>query len=83
MGARNMFVFALGPLGCIPSQLVARHSVNGECSSFVNNLVLGYNQGLRLLVDQFNAKNGVSFKYLDSFDLTLDIANNPHSYGAF
>ena len=78
-----MFVFALGPLGCIPSQLIAQHSVNGECSNFVNNLVLGYNQGLRLLVDQFNSKNDASFEYIDSFALFLDIANNPHSYGAF
>jgi phospholipase/lecithinase/hemolysin len=81
MGARNVFVFALGPLGCIPTQLIAQRT-DGRCSAAVNELCLGFNRGLRELVGQFNARHrDANATYLDSFDLALSIISKPRSYG--
>eukprot|EP00249_Psilotum_nudum_P001363 c13814_g1_i1 orf=136-954(+) len=82
MGARNVLVIGVGPLGCIPAQLVAQKSVNGECSNRVNNLVLNFNAGLKLLLQQLNTDLPDSkFIYTDTFNSVYGFYNDPAAYG--
>ncbi|MCO5553625.1 hypothetical protein L7F22_007150 [Adiantum nelumboides] len=81
MGARNIVVTSIGPIGCIPA-VVARRSKNGECVEFVNNLARNFNVQLKLLVSQLNAQlSGSNFFYAETFDSIFEYRNNPQKYG--
>eukprot|EP00250_Pteridium_aquilinum_P011886 c20369_g2_i1 orf=150-1244(+) len=81
LGARNVSVSSIGPIGCIPSQL-ARRSVNGECSTYVNNLALNFNAGLKSVIAQLNSNlPGSSFVYAESYDPVFAYRSNPQQYG--
>lgn len=81
LGARNVLVFSIGPIGCIPSQLACR-SVNGECSEFVNNLALNFNDGLKSVLSQLNSQlPGSRFMYAESFHPVFAYRSNPQQYG--
>eukprot|EP00249_Psilotum_nudum_P037063 c938_g1_i1 orf=296-1387(+) len=82
MGARNIVVCNVGPLGCIPSQLAARNSQNGECVQYINNMVLSFNSGLERLVNQLNADlPGSKFIYADTFSAVFSYSSSPATYG--
>ncbi|MCO5553620.1 hypothetical protein L7F22_007145 [Adiantum nelumboides] len=81
MGARNVSVSSIGPIGCIPSQL-ARRSVKGECSHYVNNLALEFNADLKSLIATLNSElPGSNFVYAESFDPVFAYRSNPQQYG--
>ena len=83
LGAKQILVTDIGPIGCIPSQLAVK-SVNGECIDFDNNLAINYNAGLKLLISQLNSQFLDSkFIYVDSYDPILEYRNNPTKYGMF
>ncbi|KAI5080741.1 hypothetical protein GOP47_0003924 [Adiantum capillus-veneris] len=81
LGARNISVSSIGPIGCIPSQL-ARRSVKGECSDYVNNLALDFNTGLKSVIAQLSSQLPKSnFVYAESFDPVYAYRSNPQQYG--
>lgn len=81
LGARNVSVSSIGPIGCIPSQL-ARRSVNGECSQFVNNFALNFNAGLKVVISQLNSQlPNSNFVYAESYDPVFAFRSNPEQYG--
>ncbi|KAI5080745.1 hypothetical protein GOP47_0003928 [Adiantum capillus-veneris] len=81
MGARNIVVTSIGPIGCIPAVL-ARRSKNGECSEYVNNLAREFNAGLKSLIPQLNGQlPGSNFFYGETFDSFFNYRNNPQKYG--
>ncbi|XP_074310163.1 GDSL esterase/lipase At1g29670-like [Silene latifolia] len=51
MGARKVVVFGLGPLGCLPPITPL-----GICSPFANAVIEVWNNSLKTMVKQFNAK---------------------------
>lgn len=82
LGARNVAVAGLGPLGCIPSQLVRQKSVNGECSDYVNKICADYNLGLIQVLQRLNSQlPGAKFLYADNYYPTLEYRTNPSQYG--
>jgi phospholipase/lecithinase/hemolysin len=82
LGARKMVVAGVGPIGCIPSQLVRQRSVNGECSDYVNSMAMDFNNGLEATIAQLNERlPGARVLYADTFAPVMDIVNNPKKYG--
>ncbi|CAM6060690.1 unnamed protein product [Sphagnum tenellum] len=82
LGARKVVVTAVGPLGCIPSQLVLQLSVNGECVPFINGYVQGFNAALKSLLQQLTSTlPGATFVYANAYDMVQSFINNPANYG--
>jgi hypothetical protein len=81
LGARNVSVASIGPIGCIPSQL-AKGNSNGECIGFVNDLAQGFNAALSARMPDFNAKlPGARFVVGDVFHPIFDYRTHPRKYG--
>ncbi|XP_047331959.1 GDSL esterase/lipase At1g74460 [Impatiens glandulifera] len=80
LGARNLMVFGLGPMGCIPLQRVLGN--NGECQEKTNNLALKFNSATAKLIDGLNKQlTNASFKFGDAYDVVNDVISNPNKYG--
>ncbi|GAB2293107.1 hypothetical protein Dimus_027320 [Dionaea muscipula] len=85
-GARKVVLIGLGPLGCLP---LFRQF--GGCAGYINNVLQGYNEKLRALVDDFNQRftdakfifiNTIGIVGADLSGLGLRITNIP-CCGAF
>ena len=82
LGARKIVVAGVGPIGCIPSQLVRQRSVNGECSDYVNAMARDFNQGLESIIAELKERlGGAHILYADTYTPVMDIVNHPHKYG--
>ncbi|MCO5556602.1 hypothetical protein L7F22_010153 [Adiantum nelumboides] len=82
LGARLIAVSNIGPIGCIPSQLVRQRSVNGECSEYVNGLASDFNEGLKGVLKQLNQDlPGIKVVYADVYTNVLEYVQNPAKYG--
>lgn len=82
LGGRKIFVFGVGPLGCIPSQLYNQKSPDGVCIEFINSYVRGFNQATRLLLkDLTNSLPGSIYVYGNAYDLVNGYVNRPADYG--
>ncbi|GMH31537.1 hypothetical protein Nepgr_033380 [Nepenthes gracilis] len=80
LGARELMVFGLGPMGCIPLQLVL--SSTGGCQERVNNLALSFNQATSKLVDGLSKTlPNASFRFGHAYDVVNDVISNPGKYG--
>uniref|UniRef100_A0A2N9F4N4 SGNH hydrolase-type esterase domain-containing protein n=1 Tax=Fagus sylvatica TaxID=28930 RepID=A0A2N9F4N4_FAGSY len=82
LGLRKFLLAGVGPLGCIPNQLVTGLPLSGKCVSFVNDIVGLFNKQLGSLVNQLNANHsGAIFVYGNTYGVFTDILNNPSHYG--
>lgn len=80
LGARKVVFHGLGPLGCIPSQRV--RTGTGECLEQANQYALEFNSRVKKLLVALNAKlPGAQMALADSYDIVLDLINNPQRYG--
>lgn len=80
LGARQLMVFGLGPMGCIPLQRVL--STTGQCQEKANKLALSFNKASsNLLVSLESKLPNASFKFGDAYDVVDDVIRNPYKYG--
>ncbi|CAK7322827.1 unnamed protein product [Dovyalis caffra] len=80
LGARELMVFGLGPMGCIPLQRVL--STTGECQDRTNKLAISFNRASGKLLDNLSSKlANASFKFGDAYDVVDDVISNPYKYG--
>ncbi|KAL7598701.1 GDSL esterase/lipase At1g74460 [Lactuca sativa] len=80
MGVRELMVFGLGPMGCIPLQRVL--STSGGCQEKTNTLALSFNKATAKLMDDLSAKlPNASYKFGDAYDVVNNIITNPSKYG--
>ncbi|XP_054807483.1 GDSL esterase/lipase At1g74460 [Prosopis cineraria] len=80
LGARQLMVFGLGPMGCIPLQRVL--SISGNCQGKTNNLAKSFNKATSKLVDDLVAQlPNSSYKFGDAYDVVDDVISNPSKYG--
>ncbi|TXG51730.1 hypothetical protein EZV62_024254 [Acer yangbiense] len=80
LGARQLMVFGLGPMGCIPLQRVL--SSDGNCQERTNKLALSFNQAGTKLLDNISTKlANASFKFGDAYGVVNDVITNPGNYG--
>ena len=83
MGARKFIVVGVGPLGCIPFVRALNLLTYGKCSEKVNELINGYNNKLKELLNHLNQQLGPEtiFVYANSFDIFLRIIQSYRQYG--
>ncbi|KAL6580215.1 hypothetical protein OROMI_008239 [Orobanche minor] len=80
LGARQLMVFGLGPMGCIPIQRVL--SSSGGCQDRTNKLALGFNQAASRLVTQLSSNlPNATFRFGDAYDVVNNLITNPNQYG--
>ncbi|XP_044477562.1 GDSL esterase/lipase At1g74460-like [Mangifera indica] len=80
LGARQLMVFGLGPMGCIPLQRVL--STDGSCQDRTNKLALSFNQAGSKLLDNLSTQLvNASFKFAEAYDVVNDVITNPQKYG--
>ncbi|KAK6920879.1 GDSL lipase/esterase [Dillenia turbinata] len=80
LGARQVIVFGLGPMGCIPLQRVL--STSGDCQQKSNNLALKFNQlTSKLVMELSNTLPNASIRFGDAYDVVNDVISNPSKYG--
>ncbi|KAJ7978435.1 GDSL esterase/lipase [Quillaja saponaria] len=80
LGARQLMVFGLGPMGCIPLQRVL--STSGDCQERTNKLALSFNKAASKLVEDLSSQRpNASYKFGDAYDVVNDMINNPSKYG--
>ncbi|GAB2224773.1 hypothetical protein Droror1_Dr00005545, partial [Drosera rotundifolia] len=67
LGARKVALFSLSPLGCLPSQITIHFATQGSvCFEDENKAIDMFNQGVKSLVDEFNANyTGAKFTYIN------------------
>ncbi|KAI3956877.1 hypothetical protein MKX01_000911 [Papaver californicum] len=81
LGARKMVLVAIGPLGCIPSQL---SMVSGEhgCVEHVNHLVSLFNSRLLQLSKTLTSTlPGATLVFQDVYKAVNDMVQNPNKFG--
>ncbi|KAK8933676.1 GDSL esterase/lipase [Platanthera zijinensis] len=80
LGARKVVFDGLGPMGCIPSQRV--HSPDGNCLELLNEWAVQFNSRIQSLIAVLNSQlPGARFSFSNSYDIVLDLIQNPQSYG--
>ncbi|XP_027333430.1 GDSL esterase/lipase At1g74460-like [Abrus precatorius] len=80
LGARQLVVFGLGPMGCIPLQRVL--STTGNCREKANKLALNFNKAASKLVDDLVKHLPHSrYRFGDAYDVVNDVISNPMKYG--
>ncbi|KAL8141925.1 hypothetical protein V2J09_014957 [Rumex salicifolius] len=80
LGARQLMVFGLGPMGCIPLQRVLGRS--GGCQDKTNKLALSFNDAVSTMVTQLSKSlPGANYKVGDAYDVVNDVISNPTKYG--
>ncbi|KAH9602132.1 hypothetical protein KSS87_008533 [Heliosperma pusillum] len=80
LGARQLMVFGLGPMGCIPLQRVL--STTGECQDKTNELAKTFNSATDKMVTQLSSTlPNAEFKFGDAYDVVNDVIVNPYKYG--
>lgn len=82
LGARNVLVTGMGPLGCIPMQLNLRNSTDGSCIEALQQMAVNYNTALKPMLKELNAEfPDAVFAYVNVFDMNMQYINNPTAYG--
>ncbi|KAH7550685.1 hypothetical protein ACOSQ2_024120 [Xanthoceras sorbifolium] len=80
LGARQLMVFGLGPMGCIPLQRVL--TTDGSCQERTNKLAIRFNEAASKLLDNVSTKlANASFRFGDAYDVVNDVITNPGKYG--
>lgn len=80
LGARQLMVFGIGPMGCIPLQRVL--STNGNCQDRANKLSLSFNQASsKLLAGLTKTLPNASYRFGDAYDVVNDVITNPKKFG--
>ncbi|TQD79946.1 hypothetical protein C1H46_034499 [Malus baccata] len=80
LGARQLMVFGLGPMGCIPLQRVL--SSSSACQDRTNKLALSFNKaGSKLMEDLSSQLPNASYRFGDAYDVVNNVISDPNKYG--
>ncbi|CAN0896003.1 GDSL esterase/lipase At1g74460 [Linum grandiflorum] len=80
LGARELIVFGLGPMGCIPLQRVL--SSSGGCQERTNKLALSFNKASNKLITSLSRQlPNATYKFGDAYDVVNNLISNPKKYG--
>ena len=75
-----MFVFGLGPVGCIPMQRVMTDA--GDCQESTNSLARNFNHATAKMINNLSKTlPNATFKFGDTYDFLYDLVTNPSKYG--
>ena len=81
-GARKTIVFGAGPVGCSPFARASNPTNPGECVEAANQLALGFNAGLKQLVDGLRVSlPGFNLVLANSFDTVTAMIADGKAFG--
>ena len=83
LGARNIAIAGLPPIGCLPIQMTAKfRNIFGFCLEQENKDSVVYNQKLQKQIPQMQASlTGSKILYSDIYNPIYDMMQNPSKYG--
>ncbi|MCO5611584.1 hypothetical protein L7F22_065837 [Adiantum nelumboides] len=83
IGARNIIVAGVGPIGCIPLAIGTRRATDGgKCIDQYQQAGIAFNAHVVSLVDEFRQTfTGATVLYSDAFDIAMNFIQNPSKYG--
>ncbi|KAG7018565.1 GDSL esterase/lipase, partial [Cucurbita argyrosperma subsp. argyrosperma] len=82
LGARNIVVVNVGPIGCIPYQRDSNPSLGSNCANSPNLMAQSFNNQLRGLITELRAQfQNSNFLYANAYHIVQDIVQNHASYG--
>ncbi|KAG5396668.1 hypothetical protein IGI04_018482 [Brassica rapa subsp. trilocularis] len=83
LGARNIAIAGLPPIGCLPIQMTAKfRNIFRFCLEQENKDSVVYNQKLQKLLPQFQSSHtGSKIFYADIYNPIFDMMQNPSKYG--
>lgn len=82
LGARQILVPNVGPIGCIPYQRDVNPLSGSNCVALANQLAVSFNSQLKSLLIELGANlQGSTFLYADVYHIVADIIQNYMSYG--
>ncbi|CAN4094014.1 unnamed protein product [Withania somnifera] len=82
LGARRIGVFGIPPIGCLPSQRTLKGGEGRECVDYLNQAAQLFNSKLAADLSSLGKTLPDSrLVYVDTYDLPLDVINNPQKYG--
>ncbi|KAK6118819.1 hypothetical protein DH2020_047432 [Rehmannia glutinosa] len=82
LGARRIGVFSLPPIGCLPFQRTLRGGFERKCADEYNQVAQLFNEKLSHEMTSLNKRfPDAQLVYVDIYNPTLDIVNNPQKYG--
>ncbi|XP_022956249.1 LOW QUALITY PROTEIN: GDSL esterase/lipase At4g16230-like [Cucurbita moschata] len=82
LGARNIVVVNVGPIGCIPYQRDSNPSLGSNCANSPNLMAQLFNNQLRGLITELGAQfQNSNFLYANAYHIVQDIVQNHASYG--
>lgn len=83
-GARKTVVFGAGPVGCSPLARASNPTNPGECVEAANQLALGFNAGLKQLVDELRVSlPGFNLVIANTFDTVTAIIADGKAFGKY
>ena len=83
MGARNIGVTSLPPIGCLPAAITLFGSGNNMCVNRLNHDAYSFNQRLNSTSQRLQTRlSGLKLIVLDAYKALNDIIKNPVEYGA-
>lgn len=81
-GARKVVVFDVGPIGCAPLSRASNPTHPGECIEAANLLALGFNAGLKQLVDGLRvAYPGFNLVMANTFNVITAMVADGSKFG--
>nr|CAD1830841.1 unnamed protein product [Ananas comosus var. bracteatus] len=81
LGARQVLVTGVGPLGCVPAELALR-SRTGQCDPELQRVPDMYNPQLVQMIREVNAEIGSDvFVAVNAYRMHMDFISNPRQYG--
>lgn len=82
LGARNIAILSLPPLGCLPSQRTLAGGLLRDCVPLYNQAAQEYNTLLIKEIKSLSNKfSGSKIIYVDIYNKLLDIIERPKHYG--
>ncbi|KAK3229725.1 hypothetical protein Dsin_001606 [Dipteronia sinensis] len=81
LGARQVLVTGIGPMGCVPAELAMR-STNGRCSAESQRAVALYNPQLVQMIQGLNREIGKDvFTAANTQQMHMNFISDPQAYG--
>ncbi|KAH9803955.1 GDSL esterase/lipase [Citrus sinensis] len=82
LGARNICLSGLPPMGCLPLERATNIFSGGDCVQEYNDVAKKFNEKLQGMIMKVNKElAGIRLVFSNPYDILLDIIQNPNKFG--
>lgn len=84
LGARNISLSGLPPMGCLPLERTTNMFSGSDCVQEFNDVAKEFNEKLQGTIMKLNKElPGIRLVFSNPYDILLDIIQNPEKFGKF